>query len=302
MNGSMTAERPSAFAIWWQAARPHTLSLSVSPVLAGLVLALAETSRIDVPVAIVTMLAAIAIQIGTNLNNDAADAVNGTDQIDRVGPARITQKGWASPRQVFTAAHIAFGLAAVGGIYLVAVGGLPIMAIGILSLIAGYAYSSGPWPISRSPWGEAFVIAFFGLVAVAGSFYLQTGWVDLAAVLFGLVVGLPAAAVLLVNNTRDRETDTLAGRQTLAIRVGPDGANRLYGLLLWASFAVLFCLSLLGFPGVLLGVVAIPLARKAQRDFSAAHLPVDFNQCLARTAAFQMALCASASIGLVIIG
>ncbi|WP_026379594.1 1,4-dihydroxy-2-naphthoate octaprenyltransferase [Afifella pfennigii] len=297
----MTAERPSSLVIWWHAIRPHTLSLSVSPVLAGLALAFAETSRLDPAVALVTLLAAIAIQVGTNLNNDAADALNGTDQADRAGPPRITQKGWASAREVFTAAHVAFALAALGGIYLVAVGGLPILAIGILSLVAGYAYSSGPWPISRSPWGEAFVITFFGLVAVAGSFYLQTGWFDLPALVFGLVIGFPAAAVLLVNNTRDRESDHLAGRQTLAIRVGPHGATRLYALLLAASFVALFPLAALGFPGALLGLLATPVALKAERCFRAARLPHDYNNCLSRTASVQMSLCAAAVIGIVIL-
>ncbi|MCF1503357.1 1,4-dihydroxy-2-naphthoate octaprenyltransferase [Afifella sp. H1R] len=301
MVDAMTPEKPSPFAIWWYAIRPRTLALSVSPVVAGLTLAWAENGDFHVLLALVTLISAVAIQIGTNLNNDAVDALNGTDDSGRIGPPRVTQKGWATAREVFHATHLAFFIAALGGLYLIQAGGIPILIVGILSLIAGYAYSSGPWPISRSPWGEAFVITFFGLVAVDGTFYLQTGFIDFPAILLGLAIGLPAAAVLLVNNTRDRETDTLAGRQTLAIRVGPLGAGRLYGRLLAASFVMITLLALVGehLTGALLGLVCIPLAWKAHVAFRNATTPADFNGCLGQTASVQAALCLTVSLGLI---
>jgi 1,4-dihydroxy-2-naphthoate octaprenyltransferase len=240
-NGSTGAGTPSASpGIWLLGMRPRTLTMAAVPVTVGAALAWAEGASPDWFTFLVTFACAVLIQIGTNLFNDARDGERGADGPDRIGPVRITGSGLAQPRQVRRAAVACFVAALVAGLYLIVVGGLPILAIGIASLVAGYAYSSGPRPLSHGPFSEVYVIVFFGLIAVAGSHYLQSGVMPEAAVLLtGIAVGSYAAAVLLVNNLRDTAADLRAGRRTLAGRLGTTGAKWLYGFLLLAPFPLL---------------------------------------------------------------
>ena len=226
--------------IWLLGMRPRTLTMAAVPVTVGAVLAWADGAIPDWVTFFVTLGCALLIQIGTNLFNDANDGERGADGPDRIGPLRITGAGLATPKQVRRAAIACFMAAFLAGIYLVVVGGLPILAIGIVSLISGYAYSSGPRPLSHGPFSEIYVITFFGLIAVAGSFYLQAGQLPPAGVvLTGIAVGCYAAAVLLVNNLRDTTADLRAGRKTLATRLGAPAARWLYGFLLIIPFPIL---------------------------------------------------------------
>ncbi|WP_295608402.1 1,4-dihydroxy-2-naphthoate octaprenyltransferase [uncultured Lamprocystis sp.] len=222
----------SAIGRWVAAARPKTLLLAATPVLAGIALAAITTGTLAPLVAAATLLAALAIQVGTNLHNDAADFERGTDTPDRVGPPRATAQGWFTARQVRAAAHLTFGIAFALGLLLVARGGWPIFLVGVAALASGYGYTSGPRPIAYGPFGELYVLAFFGITAVAGSYYLQTLTLDWPAVTLGLALGLPAAAVLLLNNYRDLETDVAAGRRTLCDVLGRPRARVLYALLM----------------------------------------------------------------------
>lgn len=242
----MTASPPDSHrqgllpaALWWPAIRPKTLSLAAIPVLAGSALAWSDGAARDWSVFIATLACALLIQAGTNLFNDARDAQSGNDGPDRLGPARVTGGGLASPVQVERSAWVLFALALSAGVYLVVLGGWPILAIGLAALTAGWAYSGGPRPLSHTAWGELFVVAFFGLAAVGGSYYLQGRDLTLPACLAGLALGLHAAAVLLMNNIRDRKADARAGRRTLAQVLGPDGALGLYAALLLAPFPLL---------------------------------------------------------------
>lgn len=254
------ASQPRGWRLWWLAARPRTLPLAAAPVLAGTTLAWSEGAPFRWPVALAALACALLIQVGTNLHNDAADCESGNDGAERLGPVRVTAAGWAAPRQVRGAALIAFLSALALGAYLVAVGGLSILAIGLGSLLAGWAYSGGPRPISHTPFGEGFVWVFFGLVAVAGSHYLQSGGVTPSALLAGALLGLPAAAVLMVNNTRDRVGDTAAGRRTLAAVLGRGDATRAYAGMMLAPFALApaFLFTQPRHPGVLLVWLALP--------------------------------------------
>lgn len=213
-------------ALWAIAARFKTVSLSQMSVLAGSLLA-AQAGHWRPAVMLMAMLAAGAIQIGTNLWNDAADAARGVDQPDRIGPPRMTALGLLGGPDVRHAALAAFGVAVLAGLWLALQGGWPILVIGLVSLALGYLYSMGRYPLSGLPFGELLVIAFFGVVAVSG-----TGWlmgVDPFAARtlhLGLAIGLPSAAVLMLNNHRDRVQDARAGRRTLAIVIGP-AASRL---------------------------------------------------------------------------
>jgi 1,4-dihydroxy-2-naphthoate octaprenyltransferase len=236
-EGPATGHRPSQFVAWRIAVRPRTLPISFVPVLVGTSLAWLETHALNTPVLVVALLCSALIQIGTNLQNDVGDFRRGADRHGRLGPPRATTLGWLSPRQVQTAATMSFGLAICSGVYLVWVGGLPILFIGLASVVAGAAYTSGPLPIAYTPLGELFVLVFFGVIAVSGSYYLQVSGVNGNALVAGALVGMLAAAVLVVNNTRDIDSDSRAGKRTLAVRLGPRFARIEYAALVLAPFA-----------------------------------------------------------------
>lgn len=283
-----TLSHPSLLTRWIAAARPKTLPLTLAPVLAGIALAVAERGQLAPLTALCTLLAAMAIQIGTNLHNDAADFERGTDTPDRLGPPRATAQGWFSASQVRMAAHLMFALAFLLGLFLLWRGGWPILAIGLASLAAGYAYTSGPRPIAYGPFGELYVLLFFGIAAVGGSYYLQTltfGW---TAVLTGFALGLPAAAVLLVNNYRDLETDRTAGRRTFCLLLGRPRARLLYALLLLAPVPMLMAADLPGARWPLL--LALPLALGLSINLFRGATGAALNTQLARTALLQMLL------------
>jgi 1,4-dihydroxy-2-naphthoate octaprenyltransferase len=223
---------------WIMAIRPRTLGLSISPVVVGTCLAWAKTGRISWLVFVAAAMGGVLIQVGTNLYNDAADFERGGDGPDRVGPPRATALGLLPAREVKAAALLSFGLAAVCGLFLASVGGWPIVLLGLMSILAGLAYSAGPLPISHTPFGEVFVIAFFGLGAVCGTYWLQTLSISRAALLAGTAIGLFAAAVLLVNNHRDVASDKRAGRRTLAMLIGPRLTLVLYAVLIMAPVLV----------------------------------------------------------------
>jgi 1,4-dihydroxy-2-naphthoate octaprenyltransferase len=293
-----TIARPSGPALWIQAVRPRTLTISVVPVVVGLAFARADSGLFHPLVALATLLGAVLIQAGTNLYNDAADGERGLDTAGRVGPPRITAEGWASAAQVRHGAWACFALAALVGLYLVAAGGWPILLLGALSILAGWAYTGGPLPIAYTPLGEIFVFLFFGVAAVCGTYCLQAGAVSWAALAAGVAIGLPAAAVLHVNNHRDRESDARAGRRTLAIVAGPEAAVAIYAAFLLAPFALLLPLAvLLPQSAVWLALGALPLAVRVLRGFAAEPPGRGLNRFLAETAKVQAVFGVLLSLG-----
>ena len=283
-------ERPSSARAWWLAMRPKTLTVSFVPVLVGTAVAYSQTQAVHWLPALIALLAAVLIQIGTNLHNDVSDFERGADTPQRLGPPRATAMGWLPAAAVRRGAWIAFGLAFNFGVYLAWYGGWPIIAIGLCSLLAGWAYTGGPRPIAYTPLGELFVWLFFGLLAVGGSYYLQVRSISVAALLAGSMIGLHAAGVITVNNYRDLETDALAGRRTLAVLLGRRGAQRVYVAEMLLPFALLPLLAVLagkGFwfalPLLMLPAVLSQLARFRRE----APGPV-FNELLARTARLQL--------------
>jgi 1,4-dihydroxy-2-naphthoate octaprenyltransferase len=279
----------SSAAVWWLGIRPQTLTLAVVPVVVGSALAWAEGAGVHVAAFISALVCAALIQVGTNLLNDAGDAARGADGPERIGPTRITASGLASGAQVRRAAVACFLAALVSGAYLVYLGGFAILVIGLTSLAAGYAYSAGRRPLSHSAWGEAFVLAFFGVVAVAGSYYLQSlSMVEPAVVMAGLALGSHAAAVLLVNNVRDSVADARAGRATLALRLGAAAARQLYLVLMLLPFPLLA----LAFGAQRLGVVwlALPVCLWLAWRFQAMPQGAVMNRQLAQTALAQVLL------------
>ena len=273
--------------VWLLGMRPRTLTMAAVPIIVGSALAWAQGAAPDWVTFAVTLLCAVLIQIGTNLFNDANDGERGADGPDRIGPVRITGSGLAKPRQVRRAAIACFVAALAMGIYLVVVGGLPILLIGIASLVAGYAYSAGSKPLSHGPFGEVYVIVFFGLIAVAGSYYLQGKQLPSSPVLLtGIAIGCYAAAVLLVNNLRDTEADLRAGRKTLAARLGVQGSRRLYGLLVLAPFPILA--AALGVQAIGLVWLGLPVCLWLAVYFTRMPVGPGMNAQLGRTALVQV--------------
>ena len=211
---------------WIQASRPKTLPAAAVPVFVGTAAAHALGAGIHWGVLAATLAAALLIQVGTNFANDYSDYVSGADHAGRLGPARVTQSGLIPPAAVKRATYAAFGSALLVGLYLSWVGGWPIVVIGSVSIICGFLYTGGPWPFGYHGLGDLFVFLFFGVVAVTGSAYLQTGSWSSFALVASIPVGLLCTNILVVNNLRDLPTDRDAGKRTLAVRVG-DRATRL---------------------------------------------------------------------------
>jgi 1,4-dihydroxy-2-naphthoate octaprenyltransferase len=290
---------PDGWRLWWLAVRPRTLTISVAPVMAGTALAWHDAGALDPRPLLASLVGALAIQAGTNLFNDVGDALLGGDQPMRQGPPRVTALGWASPERVRRAALACFAVAVLVGLYLVWLGGWPIAALGLASLAAGWGYSGGPRPIAYTPFGEVFVVAFFGIGAVAGTYYLQTLTLTSVVVVAGAAIGLVAAAVLMANNYRDMEPDRLAGRQTLAILAGPETSTLIFGTLLVVPMALLA--SPWGPPGGIITLGAAPLALFLFRRFVSEPRGMAFNAILAATARLQLVLAGLLAIGLVMV-
>jgi 1,4-dihydroxy-2-naphthoate polyprenyltransferase len=275
---------------WWQALRPKTLTLAATPVLVGNALAFAHLGEVAILPVFLTLIAATSVQAGTNLYNDAADFERGVDQPDRLGPARAVASGAIKASQVYLGAHISFATAWLAGCYLIWMGGWFIFLLAFFSTLAGYAYTAGPRPISTTPFGEVTVFVFFGMVAVVGSYYLQTGAVNITALVLGALVGLPAAAVLMVNNYRDSETDAKAGRRTLAIVVGRAHSKNIHTFLMVAPYPLLFLL-LLSLPEILvwlwLPLLSLYSAGRIVQVFRNSPISPAFNLILANTARHQ---------------
>ncbi len=218
---------------WLEGARPRTLPAAVAPVMVGTGAA-AQLGSASLGRAALAAGVALALQVGVNYANDFSDGVRGTD-LERVGPLRLTGSGAAAPAQVRAAAFAAFGVGGLIGLVLVAITGQWwLLAVGAAAVAAAWTYTGGRHPYGYLGFGEVGVFVFFGLVAVLGTTYTQSGTVSLPAWAGAIGVGLLACALLMVNNIRDVPTDVMAGKRTLAVRLGEHRARRLY-----AAFLVL---------------------------------------------------------------
>ncbi len=223
---------------WVLAARPATLSATIGPVLIGTASAWRDGVFAWLPF-VVVVIAALAIQVGVNYANDLADAQRGADDENRIGPLRTVSSGLISESEMKRGVAVAFGIASLGGIYLIWYAGWPIALIGIASIIAALGYTNGPVPYGYFGLGEVFVFVFFGLVATVGTRYVFSPSAPSAAWTGGVVMGLLAAAILEANNIRDIDTDRTSGKKTLAVLLGRGRARKLYAATMVAAFVVI---------------------------------------------------------------
>ncbi len=255
--------------IWILASRPRTLPAAVAPVLVGTALAASEDEFHALPFA-AALVGSVFIQIGTNLSNDYSDARRGADTEDRLGPVRVTAGGLMPPRHVLVGTYVAFGIAVAAGLYLAAVVGWELLVVGVASILAGVLYTGGPRPYGYEGLGELFVFVFFGVVAVVGSYYVQTQALQWEAFALAVPVGLLSSAILVVNNVRDIDTDRRAGKRTLAVKLGRERSRRLFTAMVALSFlAPVLTFALGGLTAwLLVPLAAIPLAIPLVRTVS----------------------------------
>lgn len=283
---------------WVLAARPKTLTASVLPIVAttGMVYGLQHT--IEWWIVACALFSSFCIQIGTNFVNDAMDFKKGADNENRLGPMRVTQQGHFTFRQVMIMATAFFVLAIALGVPLVVHGGWPIVAIGLVSVLMGYAYTSGPYPLAYHGLGDLFVILFFGLIAVCGFHYLLTGQVNLNAIVLGLQIGFLNAILIAINNLRDIDGDRQVNKKTLAVRLGKTGGRVWIGFLCVAPFMMgyywlnqqlwyVYGVPLVSFP------LGLSIAKKVFRN----EPGIVYNKFLAQSAAYGLVFSILIAIG-----
>ena len=298
-SGAAARPRPT-LSTWVMAFRPKTLSAAAAPVLVGTALAYASGQGRALP-ALAALAGALLIQIGTNLTNDYYDFKKGADTADRLGPKRVTQSGLIAPDTVLRAAVLAFALAMAVGVYLVAIAGWPILVAGVFSVLCGYAYTGGPYPLGYHGLGDLFVFVFFGLVAVGGTYFVQAGALAAPALVAAVPIGALGTAILAVNNLRDVSTDEKAGKRTLVVRLGVPAGRAEYVAMLGLAFITPLVFWVAGWARapVLLGWLALPAAvpplRRVLREGGAA-----LNPALGETARLQLVFAVLFSVGLLL--
>jgi 1,4-dihydroxy-2-naphthoate octaprenyltransferase len=276
---------PGSIAAWRMAIRPQTLPVSIGPVLVGTAVAHVE-GALQVGPAIAAGLGALFLQIGSNFANDVFDFEKGADTEDRIGPPRAAVLGLLSPAQLKAGMGVVFALATLAGLYLSSVAGPAILAVGFVSILAAIAYTGGPYPLGYHGLGDVAVFLFFGLVAVVGTTFVQTGSLPSLAWICAVPVGTLATAILVVNNLRDIDTDTVAGKRTLAVRFGRSGARFEWLVLVGGAYLVPVALWLvLGMsPWVLIPMASLPRAVRIYGVISQTEEGPALNAALAGTA------------------
>lgn len=284
---------------WIQAARPKTLVAGIIPVALGSALA-ARHDVFQLGVLIAALFGALAIQIGTNYVNDASDFERGADTEDRLGPPRMAAQGLLSPRALYRGSVFCFLFAFLAGSYLIAQAGPVILAIGLLSIFFAIIYTAGPFPLAYLGLGDIFVLIFFGLIAVMGTFFAHAHGLNFDAFFLSLATGFHGVALIAVNNLRDIPTDIRVGKRTLAVRMGDARARQYYAALLflpylcWLPIAYNLHSWLAALP-----FLSLPLAIKNARAGFTIEDRRQFNPLLGKTAALQLLFGLLASIALV---
>ncbi|MCU1358115.1 MAG: menA [Acidimicrobiales bacterium] len=290
--------------VWVAGARPRTLPAAIVPVAVGTACAVGRVpGGLIWWRAVAAMVVALALQVATNYANDYSDGVRGTDADDmRVGPVRLVGQGLAAPRAVKRAAMASFAVAGVVGTALALAVGPELFVVGAAAIAAGWFYTGGPRPYGYAGLGEAFVFVFFGVVATAGSAYVQTGSLEPLALGASVPVGFLATALLVVNNLRDIPGDTQVGKRTLAVRLGDQRTRVLYvALVVGAIVAVPFVAGLGSRPAAALALAAVLVARKPVLEVLSGARGPGLIPVLGATGKVQLAFGLLFTIGLAII-
>ena len=297
---SATAEI-NASRVWWSALRPATLAASVAPVLAGTAVAIHERDLTKPWAGLLALVVALAMQVGVNLANDYSDHVRGADS-QRVGPPRAASSGVISPQRVRWAAIVAFGVAAVAGLWVSLAVDWRLLVVGATCLLAGWLYTGGPRPYGYLGLGEVFVFVFFGLVATLGTVYVETGRLTAIAWLMACGIGFLATAILVLNNLRDMETDAAAGKRTLATRLGRRWTRAVLVLLVAAAFTVPIVIFLTKLAPVTVMAMhfGIPIASVPVRTALATTSAPALVNALKRMAAAELAYALLFTIGILL--
>jgi 1,4-dihydroxy-2-naphthoate octaprenyltransferase len=282
---------------WLAAVRPRTLTASIGAVCVGAALA-HDAGKLREDIVVAALAVAVCLQIAANLYNDYGDWLRGAD-VDRIGPARVVQSGLLSPSAVRMGAVVAMAIAALAGCYLVARIGWPALAIGAVAMISAIAYTAGPAPLAYVGLGDAFVLLFFGVVAVCGTYFAQAQALSLRVVVMSVAVGLVATAILVVNNLRDRHGDAKAGKRTLVVRFGASFGRGEYGAALLVAYLLPLALAIAERrPALLLPLLSAPLAWRQYRRVVARD-GADLNVDLARTAQLGLVFDGLLAIGVI---
>jgi 1,4-dihydroxy-2-naphthoate octaprenyltransferase len=283
--------------VWLLAARVRTWPASIAPVVLGTALAVHAGHFALLPF-IATLVAAVLLQVGANYSNDVFDFLKGADKA-RQGPQRVTQSGLVSPRSMLMGTAVVFALATFVGLYLVYVGGWLIFVVGVVSILAALAYTAGPFPLAYHGLGDLFAFLFFGIVAVNGTYYVQTQQFSALALVASITTALLVMNIIIVNNLRDIDTDHAASKRTLAVRIG-DRATRLeYTLSMALAFLIALGLALVTRQWLIAGPILLaPLAYKLLRDVWATPRSPALNPILGRTAQFNLWFAGLLSLGL----
>lgn len=303
----MTTAVPSHYILKnkWQsialAFRPKTLTASLVPCVAATALAIAQGLTIQWWIFVYALMASFFIQIGTNLVNDAMDFKKGADTSERIGPRRITQAGVLTSNQVLILATLFFIGAIIFGLPLVIEGGLPIVIIGLLSVVMGYAYTAGPFPLAYRGLGDLFVILFFGLVAVMGMFFLHSKMWTTSSLLLGIQIGLHATVLIAINNLRDIVGDTKANKRTLAVRLGVAGARKEIYFLCLSPFVLQIYWALQSrWLATTLPFLTLPLAIRIMKNIKLNPPSGLYNKFLAQSAGLHLVFGVLLSLGLIL--
>jgi 1,4-dihydroxy-2-naphthoate polyprenyltransferase len=274
---------------WVRAARPQTLAAALVPILIGASLAYSD-NQLRWDSTLVALFCAFAIQIGTNFANDYFDFVNGADTPDRIGFERATSAGTISPKAMLTATIATMLIAFLAGLYLVWVGGWVILIIGLLSLFFGILYTGGPYPLGYNGLGDLFVFIFFGIVAVSGTYYVNTLEWSTLSFWASLPVGALCVNILVVNNLRDVEQDKMSGKRTLGVLLGESALKIEYLLMLSVAFIIpvilyhFFEFSI----WIMLSYLSLPFARRLNNQVWYHEDKKSLNRTLERTAQFML--------------
>jgi len=286
----------------FQAFRPKTLSAAIVPVLLGSAASYMLFNEFKSVIFWCALFGAVFIQIGTNLVNDSADFSKGADKSDRKGPQRLTQSGAYSARAVMLMGTAAFVIAILFGIPLVMAGGWPLIVIGLVSVLMGYLYTTGPFPLAYIGAGDFFVVIFFGVVAVATTMYLHSGIWSPEGIVLGLQMGFLSTTLIAINNLRDIHEDARVGKKTMAVRLGVEGAKWEIAIVTYLPY--LICaywliphyshVAVLPFFALF---IAVPLIK---RIFETEPSP-EYNKFLARASLHTLVFCILLIVGFIFI-